>query len=332
MMRAPLRILLLLAIGLSLSGCLGAQSALAPTGVEAGQISLLFWGMTGFLGLVMLGVLVVLVLAARGSDRLRALFAGERWVLGAGLVFPIIALSVLFVWGLLIMSSRADSTEDPGALRVSITGEQWWWRVTYRLADGTRLHSANELRIPVGVPVVLDLETADVLHSFWVPNLAGKLDMIPGRTNRLTLTATEPGISRGQCAEYCGGAHAFMSFHVVALMPDAFAEWLEKERGPAVVTEATAATTRGAELFRTLGCGGCHAVRGTDANGVIGPDLTHVGGRLSLAAATLPNNVASFIAWIEANQHIKPGNKMPPYDILTEDELAALALYLEALE
>ena len=183
------------------------------------------------------------------------------------------------------------------------------------------------MRIPVGTPVVLELTSPDVIHSFWVPNLAGKLDMIPGRTNVLTLTATEAGISRGQCAEYCGGAHAFMAFYVIALEGAEYDEWLAHEASDAVRSDS-----EGAALFEELGCGSCHAIRGTSATGVVGPDLTHVGSRMSLAAAALPNDAEAFARWIRDNQHIKPGNRMPPYETLGDEELALLANYLEGLK
>jgi cytochrome c oxidase subunit 2 len=317
-----------MALAITLAACVPDQSALVPRGEEAQKVATLFWGMTIFLGFVMVGVVVAAALAISGHARTRAVLADQRFILGAGLVFPTVSLLALLAWGLVIMASRGGADEDPRALRITVIGEMWWWRVIYELPDGTRLESANELRIPVGVPVRLALESADVIHSFWVPSLAGKLDMIPGRTNVLTLKATEPGVSRGQCAEYCGGAHALMSFHVVALEPAEFETWLAAERAP-----AAAATGEGARLFAEAGCGACHRVRGeARANGVVGPDLTHVGSRLSLGAATLPNDAAAFTRWIRDSQAIKPENRMPPYGILSETDLVTLANYLEGLK
>lgn len=321
----------LLPVVLVLTGCTGMQSAMNPAGEEAEQVSWLLWGMTGFLGLVFVFVLVATGVALMGSERLRLRMARDSFILGLGLVFPAVALTVIFFFGLSVQAERAWPDGRVPALTATITGEQWWWRVVYEGPDGARIASANELRIPVGESVRLNLETADVIHSFWVPNLAGKLDMIPGRTNVMTLTATKPGTYRGQCAEYCGGAHALMSFHVVALPPDDFAAWQAAEAGPAVMP-VTPELERGAQIFAEIGCGACHTVRGTGADGTIGPDLTHVGSRLSLAAATLPNNAEAFARWIRDNQHIKPENKMPAYDILSEQELTLLAHYLESLE
>jgi cytochrome c oxidase subunit 2 len=316
-------------IALATSGCSTSQSALFPLGQEAEQIALLFWGMTAFCTVVLLGVAVAAGIAILGGPRSRGWLSRDRFIVWAGLIVPAASLAVLLAIGLTVMASRASAEGDPRAMRAAIIGEQWWWRVIYTLPDGRRIESANELRIPVGAPISLELATADVIHSFWVPNLAGKLDMIPGRTNVLTLTATQPGISRGQCAEYCGGAHALMSFHVVSLEAAEYQAWLDREASAADIGDDQ---RDGARIFADAGCGACHAVRGTAAAGVIGPDLTHVGSRMSIAAATLPNDAEAFARWIADNQHIKPGNRMPPYGILTDAELASLANYLESLK
>lgn len=312
-----------------LGGCGSIQSALHPTGTEAHQVALLFWSMTALFALVLIGVVTIFGLAIFGSGSVRQILSREPFVIGAGLFFPVAVLTGLLVWGLLVMSTRAMPTGADPVIHATITGEQWWWRVTYHRPDGSTVESANELRIPAGESVLLELATADVLHSFWVPNLAGKLDMVPGRTNILTLTAEEPGISRGQCAEFCGGAHAFMSFFVVALPAAEFDQWLDRQAEPARPGERVA---DGKAVFEQNGCGGCHTVRGTGANGTIGPDLTHVGGRMSLAAGTLPNDTEAFIRWIARNQHIKPENRMLPYDYLSDRDLADLAAYLDSLE
>jgi cytochrome c oxidase subunit 2 len=321
------KIALLSCLAALLLGCSGEQSALAPRGEEASEIGRLFWTMTVFLAVVLLGVLAATVLAIAGGPRARARLAAHRFIVGAGVVFPTVSLLLLLAYGLSAMGSRTWPV-DPAALRITVVGEQWWWRVIYHLPDGTDIESANELVIPVGERVGLSLKTADVIHSFWVPNLAGKVDMIPGRTNRLGLQATEAGVSRGQCAEYCGGAHALMSFHVDARERSDFEEWLRTESRPAVRTDGA-----GPRLFVASGCGACHRVRGlASADGRIGPDLTHVASRRSLAAATLTNDATAFAAWIRDNQHIKPGNRMPPYRVLTDDELRMLARFLDSLE
>jgi cytochrome c oxidase subunit II len=317
--------------GLVLAACSSEQSALSPSGEEAERVNTLFWVMTIGGTLIMAGVMALAAVAIFGSDGLRSRLARERLVIGGGVVFPAVTLTALLAYGLVVFVTRESAAESADEAFARITGEQWWWRVAYQLADGSSFESANELRVPVGTPVALALETADVLHSFWVPNLAGKLDMVPGRTNVLTINATKAGVSRGQCAEYCGGAHAFMGFHVVAMPPAEFDAWLAAEAGPAV-EPSSPELQRGAELFIETGCGACHTIRGTAAVGTIGPDLTHVGGRRWIAAATLPSTAEAFANWIRNNQHIKPENKMPPFGILEEAELALLAHYLESLK
>ncbi|MCX2721552.1 cytochrome c oxidase subunit II [Roseibium salinum] len=313
------------------SGCGGIQSALQPTGREAADVELLFMVVTWLSVAITLLVLAAIAVALWGSDGWRSRLGREWPIIGGGIVLPVLVLSGLLAYGLIIMNigaSRASRAEGPG---ITVIGKQWWWKVVYTTEDGQRVVSANELRIPIDRPVALRLETEDVIHSFWVPQLAGKLDMIPGRTNTLTIEADEPGISRGQCAEYCGGAHALMSFYVVAMPPDAYEDWLAAEAAPA--QEPGGAEAReGKTLFMENGCGGCHAIRGTQAKGTIGPDLTHVGGRHSLGAATLANDAEAFANWIRNNQRIKPDNLMPGYRNLERDELSAIAIYLEGLD
>ena len=198
--------------------------------------------------------------------------------------------------------------------------------VTLHAGDGCG-GDANELHVPVGQPVLLELESADVLHSLWVPRLAGKMDMIPGRRNLLRIRADRPGTYGGQCAEYCGGAHALMGLVVVAHTPESFARWRAERLAP-----PRPASGRGPELFLASGCAGCHTVRGTPANGTAGPDLTHVGARRSLGAGILPNNRGTLAGWIADSQTIKPGNRMPNYKQFSPDDLNALADYMESLK
>jgi cytochrome c oxidase subunit II len=332
------------------SGCAGVQSALAPVGVEAERIDTLFRVLTIFSAVVLAGVIAVTAAALFGGHAWRKKLAGERLIVRAGIVFPVVALSLLLGYSVYVMSLGGSAQAGTGlrlgtdertgvganragesGLGIEVVGERWWWRVTYSTPGGRRIESANELRLPVGRPVAVELTSADVIHSFWAPTLAGKLDMIPGRVNTLTLTATEPGVSRGQCAEYCGGAHALMAFYVVAMPPEDFSAWLAREAAEPAPPEA-GQERAGQALFMTRGCAGCHTIRGTGARGTIGPDLTHVGGRRSLGAGILPNDSRAFARWIRDNQHIKPENLMPPFEIFTEAELAQLAAYLESLE
>lgn len=317
-------------LALMLSGCSPMQSAFHPTGEEAERVATLFWTMTVGGTIIFLIVLITAGLALCGG-KVRQTLSSERFITVMGLVFPVVVLTALLIYGFVLMRAgdRAQASED--GLRVEIAGELWWWRVTYHTPDGQTVVSANQLHLPVGEPVEIALTSTNVIHSFWAPQIAGKLDMIPGRTNTMTVTATQEGISRGQCAEYCGGAHALMAFHLVAQSPEDFAAWLETEAAPAVAP-ANAAAERGEGLFDQAGCGACHAVRGTEARGIVGPDLTHVGSRHSLAAATLPNTQDAFADWIVDNQHIKPENRMPAYDIFSDAQISDLAAYLEGLQ
>jgi cytochrome c oxidase subunit II len=330
------------------AGCAGVQSALEPVGLEAARINTLLWSVVAFSVVVFIGVFAATVAAIAGKRGWRDKLSEERVIVGAGIVFPIVALSVLLGVSVYVMGLGGSSAAGVGlyldaehrervgtgggpGLRIAVSGERWWWRVFYITPDGQRIESANELRLPVGEPIAVELWSPDVIHSFWVPKLAGKLDMIPGRINTLTLTATEAGVSRGQCAEYCGGAHALMAFFVVAMPPDEFATWLANETADAVSPESEAEAA-GEALFMTRGCGGCHAIRGTDARGTIGPDLTHVGSRLSLGAGILPNDADAFARWTAETQHIKPENLMPSFAIFAQEELRQLALYMDSLE
>ena len=315
---------------LVLCACAGEQSALSPGSPQAERIVTLFWVLTAGSGAILTGVVVLAAIAIFGPERWRGALKEERFAVGAGIIFPIVTLSLLLAYGTWVLRAGAPTASGEEPLHIGITGEQWWWRVEYRDGEDVLFETANELRIPAGRPVEIALTTADVIHSFWLPRLAGKLDMIPGRTNVLTLEADAPGVSRGQCAEYCGGAHAMMGFYAVAMAETEFEAWLDKEASDARAP-ATPEEQYGQELFNSYGCGACHAVRGTAANGTIAPDLTHVGGRVSLAAGTMPNDEAAFMRWIAENQHIKPGNAMPPFGFIEEDELASIARYLASL-
>ena len=305
------------------------QSVLSPMGIEAERTLVLAWILLSGGFAILLGVCVLTAIALVGRTESRRWLTDDRTLITGGIVFPVLVLTALLFYEAVarILPATAEALEP---VRIAVVGEQWWWRVTYPLERGESIETANELHIPVGRPVQLELSTADVIHSFWVPPLAGKLDMIPGRTTVLTLMATEAGLTRGQCAEYCGGAHALMSFHVVAMPPDEYEQWLMREAAPASLP-ANAPGERGLTLFLSSGCGGCHTIRGTGANGTIGPDLTHVGGRTSLAAATLLNDQQSLARWITDNQHIKPENRMPAFRIFSPAELDALSGFLARL-
>ena len=303
---------------------------LDPAGPYAGSISLLSWLLLAIAGVVALVVVAALWVALFGSERSRRRLGGARTIWIGGVAFPLVVLTGLLVYGLSLTGSLTAPIRGD-EMRVRVTGEMWWWRVAYLGSDGQPLlHDANELHIPVGRPVVLELRSADVIHSFWVPRLTGKLDMVPGRTNLLRIQADEPGVYGGQCAEYCGGPHALMGFVVVAHPADRFAALIAARRGAAVASRpADPDLARGAELFTSAGCAACHRIAGTAANGLAGPDLSHVGSRRMLGAGILPNNRGTMMGWIGNSQAIKPGNRMPPYHALSAADLAALAAYLE---
>ena len=285
------------------------QSILSTHGPAAAAIADLAWVL--FAGGAAI-FLLVLILSVHAIVAPRPWLASKAFIVGGGIVFPVIVLSLLLVYVLTPIPHSAAAPE----LRIEVTGEQWWWRVRY-----PEFETANEIRIPAGKPVELLLRSADVIHSFWVPSLAGKVDMVPGRINRLRLVADKPGVYRGQCAEFCGGPHAKMAFHIVAETPEQFAAWSENQRKPA---------QKGHSLFLSR-CAACHTVRGTDARGTLGPDLTHLASRGTLGAATLPMNAGTLAAWIVSGQHHKPGNLMPEFKEFTPQELKALAAYLESL-
>jgi cytochrome c oxidase subunit II len=187
------------------------------------------------------------------------------------------------------------------------------------------------VRLPQGQRVELELSSPDVIHAFWIPSIAGKVDMIPGRTNRLVVEASRTGTFRGACAEFCGESHALMAFSAVVMKPAAFERWLAQQAAGAKAP-ATPEAARGRELFGQVGCGGCHAVRGTAAEGTIGPDLTHLAGRATLAAGILPNDRDALVRWITQTETIKPGSRMPSFGALPGEHVEAIAAYLAGLE
>ena len=307
------------------------QSVLAPRGMQAEQIAELAWLLFGFGTSVLAIVIAAVWLAIRGSSRTRRMLARENSVFTLGIVFPAVTLTLLLGYGVWLMRSHLGLASDRNVVGIEVVGEQWWWRITYSASNGAPIASANEIRLPVGVPVMFNLRAADVIHSFWIPSLAGKVDMIPGRVTHLHLTAKRPGIYRGQCAEYCGGAHALMAFEVIAMPAADYAAWLQRAAAPAI-TQASETARRGQSLFLATGCGACHTVRGTSALGTLGPDLTHIGARRSVGIDTLPLTRENLVRFITGGQHVKPGNLMPEFRVLQPPELDALATYLLSLK
>lgn len=324
-----MRSILFSAMLVLVTACAGQQSALSGGSPESDRTVLLTLILT--VGAVVIFTLVVAAIwiALAGKTAWKRPLASGKAVIVGGIVFPMTVLSALLIYGFAALAAGpipAETLSDRPALRIHVDGRQWWWHITYRPESASPLVSANELRLPAGRPVELSLTSSDVIHSFWVPAYAGKLDMIPGRTNTLTLMANEPGRVRGQCAEYCGGAHALMAFTVITMEPAEFDSWLSAEAAPATISG-----TPGEAAFQDAGCGGCHTVRGTAAQGKVGPDLTHVASRTTLGAGTLRTDRAGFLAWLAHHPQLKPENLMPAYDFLNETEREAIADYLAGL-
>jgi cytochrome c oxidase subunit 2 len=307
-----------------LAACTGAPSMLAPRGANADDIAavwwVMFWGSALVLGLVMVLLLMALYRrrgAASGPS-------ANAFIVGGGLLLPVAALSALLTWGLQL----GEVTGVGKPLLVDVIGHRWWWEVRY--PGAAPVTTANEIHIPVGREVQLRLRTADVIHSLWVPQLAGKQDMIPGHVNTLALRADAPGTYRGQCAEFCGAQHAHMALWVVATAAPDFEAWLAARRTPAEPPTGAIAQ-RGRAAFLAERCVECHTVRGTPARGRQGPDLTHVGSRLFLGAGTLPNSPGAIARWITEHHRLKPGNLMDRFDHLDPAVVHAMAAWLEQL-
>jgi cytochrome c oxidase subunit 2 len=327
------RILAMLAAVSGLAACAGVQTPLAPAGDEAHRLFGLWSLMLWVCGAAYLAVLVLLAWALwRNRD---VLHPGERNERGlkVGLVawagFVTLGLSVLAGASFLVDRALSARASDP--LEVRVTGQQWWWRVQYRdPATGGWVETANEVHLPLGRPAHITVASTDVIHSFWIPNLSGKIDMIPGRINAIPVTPRRTGWFRGQCAEFCGLQHAQMALDVKVEPPEIFAAWLARQAG-AAPPPADPLAGRGLQVISTGTCGQCHSVRGTPAAGRAGPDLTHVASRRSLAAGTLPFTRASLMGWIAQPQALKPGAEMPASGLSPADALAVTA-YLERLK
>lgn len=310
---------------LAVTACQGPQSALNVAGREAEAMADLLWVLVSAGAVIWVLVLGTALFATRLFPGPIDQRIGNTIIVVGGVFVPTVVLGALVGWTMWAMSELR--TPDPDGLRIAVSGEQWWWRVAYERDDGTVVPSANEIRLPAGEAVTLELSSPDVIHSFWIPALGGKMDMIPGRVNELVLEPRKPGVYRGQCAEYCGTSHALMAFSVVVMEPDAFETWLAAQAEP-----AQAPPSEGRQLFSANGCGACHAVRGTGAEGRVGPDLTHVASRLSLGAGVLPVTEEALAEWVAHTRLVKPEARMPPYDMLPDTEIDAIASYLAGLE
>jgi cytochrome c oxidase subunit II len=307
------------------AGCGGNQNTVAPASPQEHSISDLFWVMLGgaTIGFALVVALLWLGYARRarpGLPRAVGERGATRLVVGLGIALPAALLIALFVWSdVFVITSTAAPSRSSTSLSVNVIGHDWWWEVRY---PGTPVVTANEIHIPVRTRVYLSASTADVIHSFWIPELNRKIDMIPGRTGHIVLDADRPGVFRGQCSEFCGLQHAHMAVSVVAESQRSFRRWLAANAAPARSGNAAA--------FLASGCGDCHQIRGTAARGDVGPDLTHLELRRTLAALTLANTPANLDRWIRHPQAVKPGSRMPDVR-LADARWAAIDAYLRSL-
>jgi cytochrome c oxidase subunit 2 len=308
-------------------------------GPAAHEIAVLGWVLT-IISLAVLVVVSLILLAA--LFRQRAARAAQpdgvvirpngsiTLIVWGGIVIPAIILVCALLFTLFVQSAVATPPAPPVAT-IRIVGHRWWWQVIYTAnAPDQQVVTANEIHVPVGQPVRLELASADVIHSFWVPKLAGKTDVIPGQQNTMWMQADKPGVYWGECAEYCGLQHTHMNLLVVAQSPSDFRHWLDQQRQPpAPPTDPVTAT--GERVFERSACAACHTVAGTTAMGQMGPDLTHLASRRTLAAGTLANTPGNLAGWIANAQGIKPGNDMPTMT-LPPGDLQALVAWLETLQ
>lgn len=340
-LRLVLPLVLSLVFPLIAVSCAGAPAIFGTHGLAADRIAVLGWVFT-IISCVVLAVVTVLVIVAlvrrRKTPADGAANAIEhsgsvsavRWIVIGGIIVPAITLVASFLVTLVIQAEVSNPPRHPVAT-IEVTGHRWWWEVRYLGAGPNEtVLTANEIHVPVGEPVRLELASADVIHSFWVPQLAGKTDVIPGLRNTMWMQADQAGVYWGECAEYCGLQHAHMNLTVVAESPAAFRRWLAQQRQPAAgLTDS--ATAEGPNAFRRSGCAICHSIQGTDAQGRVGPDLTHLASRSLIAAGTLPNTPGNLAGWIANAQALKPGSGMPTMTLSPQD-LRTLLTYLETLK
>jgi cytochrome c oxidase subunit II len=316
-------------LGLFAAGCADQEpGAFVPAGTVARQIGWLTLALVVVGGAVFLLVMALAHRAARTPGELtgEALSRrNRRMVLGGGVVLPLVILIPLSV-ATVVVGVGLSNREGPVDLEVEVVAHQYWWEVRYPELD---VVTANEIHLPVGSSIRMSLRSADVIHSIWAPQLMGKVDLIPGKTNEVRFDVDHPGSYEGVCAEFCGLQHARMRFLVIAQPVEEFESWARSQAEPAALP-TSASQQRGAEVFTVFGCGDCHAVGGTEASGLLGPDLTHLASRRTLGARTVPNERGHLAGWVVDPQGVKPGNLMPPTPLESE-QLLDLLDYLEGL-
>jgi cytochrome c oxidase subunit II len=321
-----------------LSACNGTSSYMDATGAAGRREATLGWWLTGVASAVVLIVCIAIVvgIARRRADddtadslpARREIRSGLAWIY-AGTAITVVILLVTFT-GTMVTLNAASRPRITPSLTLDVTGHQWWWEIRYRDAANPDLAftTANEVHLPIGQPVRVRLQTADVIHSFWLPQIAGKMDLIPGQVNEMWVQAEQPGTSRGMCGEYCGLQHAEMALAVTAESPQQFARWAAHERAPAAAP-ATADAQVGRVVF-ARSCGACHTVAGTEAMGRVGPELTHFATRPTIGAGALTNSPTNLASWITAAPRVKEGARMPAIP-LDAEQLRSVIAYLETL-
>lgn len=310
-----------------------AHSTLAPAGAHAQHIDVIWHAMLwtcGVMYLLVLGFVTFAVLRAwRGHESVDTDSRGLQRALAVWVVLVVTGLFGLTLTSYVVDRALVRTASEP-QVTLKVTANQWWWDVEYVDADPSRrIRTANEIHLPVNSQVHIQLSSNDVIHSFWVPNLHGKQDLIPGRSNEIRLQPQQTGVFRGLCAEFCGIQHAKMAFDVVVESPDAFAAWRQHQLQPSVAPPDPQ-TQEGQRIFMSSACNMCHAISGTDAYASVGPDLSHVASRRMLAAGALPNTREALRSWLENPQRLKPGNHMPVVQ-LNDRELDALVAYIGSL-
>jgi len=328
-----LRICLVVIAASLLTTCGGNQAMFNPQGPPARSIASLGWLLLTVCTAIYVVVIAVAAWALlRRRDDADGLPQTTRRLTTAVIAATGVSIAILIVFTVSsVFAGRGlTSPTGPGAITVDVIGHQWWWEFQYRdVTPSDFVTSPNELHIPVGVPVHIKAMSRDVIHSFWVPNLHGKRDLIPGQVTNTWIQADTPGTYRGQCAEYCGHQHANMAFVVVAEPMDRFLAWIGQQRQPAAEPQSDEAR-RGRDVFLQSPCMMCHTIRGTTAGARLGPELTHVGSRMTIAAGTLPNTRGHLGGWVANAQAIKPGVRMPP-NPLDPSDLQAVLTYLRSL-
>jgi cytochrome c oxidase subunit II len=321
-----------------LSGCAAAPSVLNPQGPDARQIATLTWVMFAIAVIVFIAVVAYLLaglMRSRRADQEKDALAGgaERssdhpyliLILAAGALAPAVVLLIIMIFSISIENAAARQAEK---YTVEVVGHRWWWEVNYPDQGFT---TANEIHIPAGQPVTFKVTSADVIHSFWIPELNGKIDMIPGQTNTIVMQADRPGVYRGQCGEYCGTQHAKMALLVIADAPEDFNAWVKNQQSVPPPPAEGSIEKEGQQAFLGSSCVYCHTIQGTNGSGKIGPDLTHLASRQTIGAGILPNNPGNLTGWILDAQALKPGNLMPPMN-LDPEQIQSILAYLQTLK